>query len=70
MLNPPESYSELGTKAGEARNQRDESRAQFHACHFRKARALESEPDRNLASALYDEAYRTARASHVAALRS
>lgn len=41
MLNSPQFYVELGTKAAEARNQHDEARAKFHAEHFRRAKALE-----------------------------
>lgn len=58
MLNKPEFYADLGAKVAEARNQRDEARAEFHASHFRKARSLESEHGRNLANTLYDAAYK------------
>ena len=61
MLNKPEAYTEAGRKAAEARNQRDESRAQFHADWFRRARCLESDADRAEANRLYDEAYKANR---------
>ena len=57
MLNSPQFYVELGAKAAEARNQRDEARAKFHAEHFRKARALEQGDDRIFAATLYRDAY-------------
>ncbi len=57
MLNTPEFYTELGKKAAEARNQRDEARADFHARHFRQARNLESGDDRATAGQLYQDAY-------------
>ena len=61
MLNTIEFYADLGTKAAEARNQKDESRAKFHAEHFQRARGLERDEDRILASQVYDEAFREAR---------
>mgnify|MGYP000874367688 CR=1 FL=1 len=61
MLNYPQFYVELGTKAAEARNQHDEARAKFHADHFRRARGLEQEEDRILADTLYREAYGASR---------
>jgi len=57
MLNSPQFYVELGAKAAEARNQRDEARAKFHAEHFRKAKALEQGDDKTLADTLYRDAY-------------
>jgi hypothetical protein len=57
MLNSPQFYVELGAKAAEARNQRDEARAKFHAEHFRKAKALEQGDDRIFAATLYRDAY-------------
>lgn len=61
MLNQPEFYSDLGTKAAEARNQHDEARAKFHAEHFRRAKGLEQGEDRILADTLYREAYKASR---------
>lgn len=61
MINLPSAYTEAGAKAAEARNQRDEARAQFHADWFRKARALENDADRVTANRLYDEAYKANR---------
>ena len=61
MLNSPQFYVELGAKAAEARNQRDESRAKFHAEHYRKARALEQGDDRIFAATFYRDAYEAIR---------
>lgn len=61
MLNTPEFYTDLGTKAAVARNQKDEARANSHAEHFRRARNLETGDDRQEANRLYDEAYKAAR---------
>lgn len=61
MLNSPQFYAELGAKAAEARNQRDEARAKFHAEHFRKAKALEQGDDKTLADTLYRDAYKAIR---------
>lgn len=61
MINPIEFYTELGTKAAEARNQKDEARASFHARHFRDARALENGEARTAANKAYDDAYIAAR---------
>ena len=61
MLNTPDFYSDLGAKVAVARNQHDEARAQFHAEHFRKAKALESDADKATAYKLYNEAYTEAR---------
>lgn len=61
MLNQPELYSDLGTKAAEDRNQHDEARAKFHAEHFRRAKGLERGEDRILADTLYREAYAASR---------
>lgn len=61
MLNSPQFYVELGAKAAEARNQRDEARAKFHAEHFRRAKALEQGDDKILADTLYREAYKASR---------
>lgn len=61
MLNCPESYAEAGRKAAEARNQRDESRAQHWARYFSAMRALEQGDDRDEARRLYDAAYTEAR---------
>jgi hypothetical protein len=62
MLNPIEFYSDLGRKAGIARNQRDEARAQSHADHFRRAKALEVDDDKVTADEAYRQAYREVRA--------
>ena len=61
MLNFPQFYVELGTKAAEARNQHDEARAKFHADHFRRAKALEQGDNKILADTLYHNAYETNR---------
>jgi hypothetical protein len=61
MLNRREAYTEAGRKTAEARNQRDESRAQHWARHFRSMRALEQGTDRLEAGRLYDTAYTEAR---------
>ena len=57
MLNSPHLYDELGAKVAEARNQKDEARAKFHADHFRRAKDLEQGDDKTLAQTLYDDAY-------------
>ena len=61
MLNHPDAYTEAGRKSAEARNQRDEDRAQHWARHFRAMRGLEQGPDRMEAGRLYDAAYAAAR---------
>jgi len=61
MLNTSEFYSDLGRMAALARNQRDEARAQSHADHFRRAKALEQGEDKLTADTLYRQAYAQAR---------
>ena len=61
MLNNPDAYTEAGRKAAEARNQRDEARAQHWAEYFRRMRGSEQGQDRQEAYRLYNEAYKTAR---------
>lgn len=61
MLNHPDAYTEAGRKAGEARNQRDEARAQHWARYFAQMRGSEQDADRQEARRLYDEAYTAAR---------
>lgn len=57
MLNPEANYTEAGRKSAEARNQRDEARAQHWARYFQGMRNLERAEDRQRAQALYQEAY-------------
>lgn len=62
MLNHPDAYTEAGRKAGEARNQRDEARAQHWADYFRRMQRSEADQaDRTEARRLYDAAYTAAR---------
>ncbi len=61
MLNSRESYTEAGRKSAEARNQRDEARAQHWADYFRRMRSSEQGDDRITAEQLYREAYTQAR---------
>lgn len=61
LLNSVEFYVDLGEKAARARNEHDEARAQFHAEHFRKARSLEQNDNRQVADRHYREAYAAAR---------
>jgi len=61
MLNPEANYTEAGRKGAEARNQRDEARAQHWARYFQGMRNLERAEDRQRAHALYHEAYSEAR---------
>lgn len=61
MINNPESYSEAGRKAAEARNQRDEARAEHWARYYRSMRGIESPEDRQTIDRLYREAYTEAR---------
>lgn len=61
MVNASAFYEDLGRKSAAARNQKDEARAKFHAEHFRRARDLESDENRQLVSRLYSEAYQAAR---------
>lgn len=61
MLNNPDAYTEAGRKAGEARNQRDEARAQHWARYFAQMRGSEQDADRIEARRLYDAAYTAAR---------
>lgn len=61
MLNSRESYAEAGRKSAQARNQRDEARAQHWADYFRRMRSSEQGDDRITAEQLYREAYTQAR---------
>jgi len=61
MLNPEANYTEAGRKAAEARNQRDEARAQHWARYFQGMRNLERAENRAKAAALYQAAYSEAR---------
>ena len=61
MLNHPENYTEAGRKAAEARNQRDEARAQHWRDYFRRMRDTEQGADRQQAAQLYQDAYAEAR---------
>jgi hypothetical protein len=61
MLNHPDAYTEAGRKAAEARNQRDEARAQHWARYFSQMRGSEQDADRTEARRLYDEGYTQAR---------
>ncbi len=62
MLNNPETYTEAGQKAAQARNQRDEARARSWAEFFRKMRSAEAtEEDKKEAARLYENAYTEAR---------
>lgn len=61
MLNPEANYTEAGRKSAEARNQRDEARAQHWARYFQGMRNLERAEDRAKAAALYQAAYSEAR---------
>ena len=61
MLNNPDAYTEAGRKAAEARNQRDEARAQHWARYFAQMRSSEQDADRTEARLLYDAAYTAAR---------
>jgi hypothetical protein len=61
MLNPEANYTEAGRKGAEARNQRDEARAQHWAQYFQGMRRLERGDDRQRAEALYRAAYSEAR---------
>lgn len=61
MLNPEENYTEAGRKSAQARNQRDEARAQHWARYFQGMRNLEQPSDRKRAEALYQAAYSEAR---------
>ena len=68
MLNPEINYSEAGRKGAEARNQRDEARAQHWAQYFQGMRNLERGEDRQKAQQLYQAAYTEARRVGVAGL--
>lgn len=61
MLNHPDSFAEAGRRAAEARNQRDEARADHWARHFRNMRRLEKDEDRPTIDRLYHDAYQSAR---------
>ena len=58
MLNSENVYFECGRKAGRARSQRDEARAQFAESWFRRAKALENDKDRPYAEASFRDGYR------------
>ena len=61
MLNPEANYIEAGRKSAEARNQRDEARAQHWARYFQGMRNLERAEDRAKAEARNQAAYSEAR---------
>ncbi len=61
MLNTKEFYIGLGQSAAEAMNGRDHGRYKFHNSHFRKAKALEKEGDKDAADSYYNEGYAAAR---------
>jgi hypothetical protein len=61
MLNTPDTYTEAGRKAAQARNQKDEDRATHWREYHRKNRALENEADRAAAERLFQAAYTEAR---------
>jgi hypothetical protein len=61
MLNSEINYAEAGRKGAEARNQRDEARAQHWAQYFQGMRNLERTNDRQRAEQLYRDAYKEAR---------
>lgn len=62
MINNPDSYTEAGRKSAQARNQRDEARAQHWASYFRRMQTSEAtQADRDEARRLYDTAYTEAR---------
>lgn len=61
MRSHPDAYAEAGRKAAEARNQRDEARAQHWARYFAQMRNSEEDADRQEARSLYDAAYTAAR---------
>lgn len=61
MINSIDTYKDAGRKAGEARNQRDESRAQFHHNWFNRAEKLEQGDDRRDANKAFRDAYCEAR---------
>ena len=57
QLNSDEAYIEIGKQSAEARNQRDEARAQFHSSHFRRMKALEPDDLKEHVDKLYRESY-------------
>ena len=61
MLNPEANYTEAGRKGAQARNQRDEARAQHWARYYQGMRNLEQPDNRAKAEALYKAAYSEAR---------
>lgn len=61
MLNPEANYTEAGRKGAQARNERDESRAQHWARYYQGMRNLERSEDRAKAAALYQAGYSEAR---------
>jgi hypothetical protein len=62
MTNNPDTYTEAGRKAAQARNQRDEARASSWADYFRKTRDTEATQEgRDEARRLYQAAYTEAR---------
>jgi hypothetical protein len=61
MINSPDTYTEAGRKAAQARNQRDEARATHWKEYHRKNRATENEADRDTAERLFQAAYTEAR---------
>lgn len=57
MINTIEAYTECGRKAAEARNQRDEVRAQHWKDYFQRMRNMEQGDDRLCAYNAYHDAY-------------
>ena len=60
MINTIERYTECGSRAGDARKNRDESRYRFERDWFNRARARESVSDRNIADRAFNDAYEEA----------
>lgn len=57
MLNDLEIYRDAGAKAARAMNRNQGEEFRFHADHMRRMLALETDANRPLARAAYDEAY-------------
>ena len=61
MLNSTEVYRDCGRRVAQARNQRDEARAEFTKRWFTNAKNMEKPEAKVLAQAAFDEGYAEAR---------
>ena len=69
MINTLEQYKEAGIKCAQARNQRDEARANSWHAQYVAMRHMEAPADRAAATEAFDAAYKATRVLPPGALR-